>query len=172
MKRLTVIEVFALFFTGLAGLAAAVQAYVIYDTRGELADKMVFAQRLNVCAELLTALDPVVSMASDERRAVVLDNEQPDAAYFPAVYFFPGSASPELLEARHMDIVAKWVRAASAFVIVMPEEIRPRIAYFDRIMKEEMIAYGQPMTAADFAEWLRRIDAEAQELIASCRQDA
>ena len=46
MKNLTVTELVAIIFAGLAGIASAVQAYVSWETRGEVSRAIVFAQRI------------------------------------------------------------------------------------------------------------------------------
>lgn len=170
VRGLSTIEFFALFFTGLAALASALQAYVTYEARGEVTRALIFSEQINACADLLTALDPVVSQASEKKRQQVLDSPLDNAEFFPALHYFPGGTVGEQFQQRHKMLVDDWVRASKTFTIVMPESFAPRIAFFDKIVKEEMTDYSAPKTREEFAEWLRRIDAEAQQLVASCKE--
>lgn len=169
MRSLTVIEFFALFFTGVAGLAAAIQAYVTYETRGEVTRAIIFSEQINACADLMSALDPITAEATEEKRARLLENGRPDADYFPALYYFPGGTTSEAFAQRHRDILRDWNRASAAFKIVMPQSFEPRVVFFDQVVRERMTDYGDPMNREEFVKWLERIDMEADRLVESCR---
>jgi hypothetical protein len=52
-KRLSFVEIIAVLFTGIAGLASAAQAYVSWETRGEVSRAIVFAERIDACAKVM-----------------------------------------------------------------------------------------------------------------------
>ena len=71
MKGMSFIEFVAILFAAMAGLASAVQAYVSWETRGEVSRAIVFAQRIDACAKLLASIEPFVAKARSDGRAIV-----------------------------------------------------------------------------------------------------
>lgn len=167
MKRLSFVEIMALLFTGIAGIASAVQAYVSWETRGEVSRAIVFAQRLDACAKVVAAIDPLVAKARPESRRVVASG-RPDGRYsLPQFYYGQSSGNPGF-EAKHGPLVDRWRTAAASLLIAGPERAADRLAFFDRVVTKE-IEEGRFMSQAEMIAWLERLEDEARRLMADCR---
>lgn len=165
--RLSPIEFMALLFTGLAGVATAVQAYVSYEERGEVARAIVFAERIDACANLLAALEPFVAKAREDGRAIVAAGSA-DGRYSLSGYYYRTSAGNAGFDEKHGARLAEWRRASAGFAIVAPEPMRARLPRLDK-------AIGRDFEAAAFfsqdemIEWLTRLEADADAIAADCR---
>ncbi len=167
MKSLSFIEIIAVLFTGLAGLASATQAYVSWETRGEVSRAIVFAQRIDACAKILAAIDPFVAKAgSEERKAVI--NGPSQERYSLTRYYYDGPAGNPSFDAEHTPRVERWRVASAAFQIVSPEGADEQIGYFDQIITKE-IEQGRFMDKGELVTWLERLEAKSRELTAVCR---
>lgn len=165
--KLSFIELVAVLFTGVAGLASAVQAYVSWETRGEVSRAIVFAERLDACAEALAAIQPFAEKARPEAREVVAGGAA-DGQYSLPAYFYRTSAGSPVFDSEHAPRVERWRRAAAALGIVAPDSVETRVGYFDGVIAKEIEA-GEYMSQAEMLAWLERMDAEAAGLKDECR---
>lgn len=167
MSRLSFIELSALMFTGVAGLGSAVQAYVSWETRGEVARAIVFAQRIDACSELMSAIEPFAAKARPEGRAMVARGAAEAQYSLPQLYYTMSSGNAAF-EAAHGQHIDKWRIAAAAFKIVSTEGSEDRLAYFDNVITRE-ISEGTFMTQSEMLIWLERLESETDKLVKSCR---
>ncbi|MEL6318758.1 MAG: hypothetical protein AAFR16_14090 [Pseudomonadota bacterium] len=167
--RLSTIEFLALLFTGVAGAASAVQAYVSWNTRDEVSRAIVFAQQIDACANMLASIAFVTDKADAETRAQVRAADR-RALYRPEFFFGPEAMRSGVGQA-HRPLVARFEVAASTFKIVMPEELEPTVVFFERVVRREVTSGGGVAPAA-FAEYLAEIDRNAQVLVTACRRVA
>lgn len=167
MKRLSFIEFVAVIFTGIAGLASAMQAYVSWETRGEVSRAIVFAQRIDACSKIMAAIDPFVEKAKATGRAVVASG-QPDGRYSLPLYYYRQSSGNAGFDAKHGPRVERWRVAASAFRIVAPKGAMGQIAFFERAITKE-IPEGKFMKQAELISWLTQLEAKSEELANNCR---
>ncbi len=169
MRGLSFIEILALLFTGVAGLASAVQAYVSYETRGEVGRAIVFAERIEACAAVMAAIEPFRNKARSEGRAVVAKGA-PDGRYSLAGFYYGSFAGSASMRPAHETRVAAWRRAWAQFSIVLPAEVAERGRFFDRAITEDFLDQSlDPMSQADLLAWLERYDREAEALFRDCR---
>lgn len=165
--RLSFIELLAVFFAALAGVASAVQAYVSWETRGEVSRAIVFAERIDACAEMIAALQPFVVKARPEARARVAGGSADGRYSLPAFYYRTSSGSPAFRDAYGPQI--ERVRVAAAGVsIVMPASAQKHLAYFERALGGD-IAEGKFFSQSEMLRWLERLEAEVDGLTAECR---
>ncbi|MBU2583383.1 MAG: hypothetical protein KJ622_16870 [Alphaproteobacteria bacterium] len=167
MRSLSFVEMIALLFTGVAGLASAVQAYVSWDTRGEVSRAIVFAERIDACAKVLAAIEPFVAKARTEGRALVAKG-QPEGRYSLPMYYYQQSSGNAAFEARHDPAIERWRMASAEFRIVSPDGENHAVDFFDRVITKE-IEKGEFMNQIELLTWLETVDAKSQELVKGCR---
>lgn len=167
MRGLSFVEITAVLFAGMAGIASAIQAYVSFETRGEVARAIVFAERIDACAGVMVAIEPFVAKARPEARKLVEGGDPGGRYSLPGLYYRTSSGSPAF-DAAHDPLVDRWRIAYAAFSIVLPEEVRARGAYFDRVIVDDLPA-GAFMSQAEMLDWLETLDREAAALTADCR---
>ncbi len=167
MKNLSFIEFVAVLFTGVAGLASATQAYVSWETRGEVSRAIVFAQRIDACSKVMAAIDPFLSKAKQEGRDLVASG-QTDGRYSLPNYYYRLPSGNAAFNAKHGPRVDKWRVAVSAFRIVAPDGAKEQIEYFDRIITKE-ISEGKFMKQADLITWLETLETNSKGLAEGCR---
>lgn len=165
--RLSFVEVLALLFTGLAGLATAVQAYVSWEDRGDIAKAIVYAGRIDACADLLTTLSPITEKASDSARADLATWGREE--WQPAIVFdVSKNPGEEQAFARYESLLAEWRRASTAFLIIAPETMHGYVAFFGDVIRDDVATYDR-ISDADFMARLAEIDRQASALRAECR---
>lgn len=168
MSNLTVTEMVAILFAGIAGIASAVQAYVSWETRGEVSRAIVFAQRIDACSKVLAALEPFADKADKDARAVVAKGKA-DGRYSLPGYFYKMSSGNAAFNAKHDPRVAEWRLASAALDIVIPTQTTAqRIAYFDNVITKEIEA-GSFMNQAEMLQWLEKFESNAEALKHDCR---
>ncbi|MBI1385770.1 MAG: hypothetical protein GC150_12745 [Rhizobiales bacterium] len=167
MKGLSTVELMAVLFTGIAGLASAVQAYVSWETRGEVSRAIVFAQRIDACSKAMAAIEPFVAKARAEGRAIVASG-QPGGNYSLPQYFYRMAAGSASFEAEHNPRVGAWRIAAAAYRIVSPAGAQEAVEDLDRAITVD-IAEGRYMDQAEMLAWLEGLEANADRLTATCR---
>ena len=168
MKNLTLTEFIAILFAGLAGTASAVQAYVSWETRGEVSRAIIFAQRIDACAKVMAAIEPFVAKARPQGRAAV-SKGQPDGRYSLPSFYYRMSAGNAAFRAKHNPRVAELRVASSALQIVSPsKKSEELIAYFDNAVTKDITA-GRFMNQAEMIAWLERLEASANTLKQDCR---
>ncbi len=167
MKGMSFVELIAVLFAAMAGLASGVQAYVSWETRGEVSRAIVFAERLDACAKLLAAVEPFVAKAREEGRAVVAKGNENGRYSLPA-YYYGHSSGNAAFEAKHGPQVAAWRTAAAAFRIVSAGAGLDHVAFFDRALTREIPA-GNFMNRAQMLNWLEQFETQSQELTKDCR---
>lgn len=167
MRGLSFVEMMALVFAGLAGIASAVQAFVSFETRGEVARAIVFAERIDACAGVMVAIEPFVAKARPEARKLVEGGDPGGRYSLPGLYYRTSSGNPAF-NAAHDPLVDRWRIAYAAFSIVLPEGVRERGAFFERAIVEDVPA-GAFMSQAEMLHWLEAFDREAAALKADCR---
>lgn len=165
--RLSFVEMIALLFTGVAGLASAVQAYVTWETRGEVSRAIVFAERIDACAKVLAAIEPIVAKARPEGRVLVRKG-QPDGRYSLPMLFYQQSSGNAAFDAKHDPLINTWRIAAAEFRIVSPEETNGAVEFFEHVITKE-IEQGSFMNRAEMIAWLEEVEAKSQELVKGCR---
>jgi hypothetical protein len=168
MKGLSLVELVALLFAAIAGVASAVQAYVSWEMRGEVSRAIVFAQRIDACAKVIAAVEPFVAKARQESRKT-LENSPPDGRISLPRYFYGQSSGNSAFDAKHDPSVQKWREASAAFMIVSPAGGANHIKYFDDVLTEQIPA-GRFMTNSQLVAWLKQLEAKSQELTSVCRQ--
>ena len=167
MARLSFVEMVALTFAGVAGLASGVQAYVSWDTRGEVSRAIVFAQRINACSKVLAAIEPFAAKARADGRAVVASGAA-DGRYALPTYYYGLSSGNAGFDQKHDPLIEKWQVAAAEFLIVSPGGGEELVRYFDRAITKD-IPEGAYMTQAEMLLWLEKLDAQAQAMLQNCR---
>ena len=167
MNRLSFVELVAVLFAGIAGLASAVQAYVSWETRGEVSRAIVFAQRIDACAKVFAAIEPFVAKSRAEGRQLV-SSGRPDGRYSLPQFYYQQSSGNAAFNANHDPRVQKWREASAAFLIVSPLEATTHIKYFDDIVTKEIPA-GKFMNQAELVAWLERLESKAEALTRVCR---
>ncbi len=167
MKRLSFVETIALFFAGIAGLASAVQAYISFETRGEVSRAIVFAERLDACSQVLAVIDPFIRKASTEARDTLVRGPKADRYSLPR-YYYKLSSGNQAFEAKHGPSVEKWRVSSAAFLIVNPQNAHEVIKYFDKIITRE-IEEGKFMSQVELIKWLENLDNQSQKLFKVCR---
>jgi hypothetical protein len=167
MYRLSFVEIVAVLFTGVAGLASGVQAYVSWETRGEVSRAIVFAQRIDACAKVMAAIEPFVAKARPEGRAVVASGTA-DGQYSLPNYYYLMSSGNAAFDAKHEPLVDKWRVASAAFQIVSADRTEEVVAYFDHAITKD-IPEGRYMSQAEMIMWLEKLDAQSQTLLKDCR---
>lgn len=167
MKSLSFVELVAVLFTGIAGLASALQAYVSWETRGEVSRAIVFAQRIDACSQVLAAIEPFVAKARPEARQT-LANAPSGGRYSLPQYYYRKSSGNAAFRAEHGPRVERWRLASAAFQIVSPAAALEPVRYFDEVITQE-IAAGRFMDQATFSTWLERLHAQSQTMTANCR---
>jgi len=168
MRGLSFVEFIALLFTGVAGLASAVQAYVSWDTRGEVSRAIVFAQRIDACARVVAAIEPFVAKARSEGRELVATGSA-DGRYSLPQYYYRQSSGNAAFDMRHGPRVQSWREAAAAFLIVTPDGGQDQIAFFDKAITMEIPA-GKFMSQAEMISWLGELEGAANGITTKCRQ--
>jgi hypothetical protein len=167
MNRLSLVEVVALLFAAIAGLASGVQAYVSWDTRGEVSRAIVFAQRIDACAKVMAAIEPFVAKAGPEGRKLVAGGEA-DGRYSLPIYYYQMSSGNAAFDAKHEPLVDKWRVASAEFLIVSPDATEEVVRYFDHAITKE-IPEGRYMSQAEMLAWLEGLEAQSQSLLKDCR---
>lgn len=168
MRRLTFIEFMAMIFTALAAAATGVQAFVSWETRNEVARAIVFAERIDACTRVISAMEPLTERATVSWRESVAQSERDGIN--PTLFFSPMLAAPQNGgPTLHEQMLREWKRAATAFRLVMPLEDRQQIAYFDTQLRREMVRY-ESIPKAEFVAWLEAVDAAAAALEERCRR--
>ncbi|MEM9029056.1 MAG: hypothetical protein AAGC70_11870 [Pseudomonadota bacterium] len=167
MKNLSAVEFIAILFAGLAGIASAVQAYVSWETRGEVSRAIVFAERIDACSKVLAALDPFVAKARAEGRERVARGA-PDGRYSLNRYYYRMSSGNTAFDAVHGPRIEAWRVAAAAFSIVGPPGSEGRLAYLNKAIAEDIEA-GKFMNQAEMLAWLERLEIETKALKQGCR---
>ncbi|MGI9425205.1 MAG: hypothetical protein ACR2PA_18570 [Hyphomicrobiaceae bacterium] len=167
MKSLSLVELIAVVFAGIAGLASGVQAYVSWETRGEVSRAIVFAQRIDSCAKVMAALEPFVAKARPEGRAVVAAG-QANGRYSLPAYYYRQSSGNAGFRAKHGPRVEKWRVASAGYQIISPKDSAKRLAFFDRLITRE-IEEGRFMSQADLISWLEQLETKTTELMQDCR---
>ncbi|HKJ60986.1 MAG TPA: hypothetical protein VKA94_03190 [Hyphomicrobiales bacterium] len=167
MKSLSLVEIIAVLFTGVAGLASAVQAYVSWETRGEVSRAIVFAERIDACTKMLAAIDPLLAKAQPKAREVVAKAEG-DSRFSLPMYYYQQSSGNAGFDAAHRPMLDQWQVASSAFMIVNGDWADDLVAYFDTIIKSE-IEEGRFMTQAEMLAWLETLEANAEQVMKGCR---
>lgn len=165
--RLSFIELMAVMFAGMAGAASAVQAYVSWETRGEVSRAIVFAERIDACANVITAIEPFLAKARRQAREVVAGGAA-DGRYSLPGYYYGMSAGNAAFDAEHQPRVEAWRAASAAFIIVLPEHVRDRAEFFNTAIAEAIEA-GQFMNRDEMLAWLERFETEADALAEDCR---
>lgn len=165
--RLSFVEFVAVLFAGLAGLASAVQAYVSWETRGEVSRAIVFAQRIDACSKVMAAIEPFVAKARSEGRALV-GSGQANGNYSLPTYYYMMSSGNAAFDAKHEPLVDKWRMASAAFLIVSPDRTEEVVTYFDHAITKD-IPEGRYMTQAEMLAWLEKLEAQSQSLLKDCR---
>lgn len=170
--RLSFIEVMALAFTGLAGAATAVQAYVSWETRGEVARAIVFSERIDACAGVLGVLDFIAAKTRSEDLArlrdafAASDGRRVDPVM--SSYFHPnGTISASAVEGQEARLAA-WRFAARTYRIVMPAEAAAEVDFFDRVLSEEIWVYA-PQPGDAFLARLEEFDRRIAAIDRRCR---
>ena len=168
VNNLTMTEMVAILLAGIAGFASAVQAYVSWETRGEVSRAIVFAQRIDACSKVLASLAPFVVKAGPDARAVVAKGKA-DGRYSLPGYFYQMSSGNAAFNAKHEPRVAEWRLASAALDIVSPTETTAqRIAYFDDAITKQIEA-GRFMNQTEMLQWLEQFEANAKGLKQDCR---
>ncbi|MEO1292946.1 MAG: hypothetical protein AAFV62_08975 [Pseudomonadota bacterium] len=167
MKNLSFIEFIALLFTGVAGIASAVQAFVSYETRGEVSRAIVFSERIDACAQLLSAIDPFLEKARPEFRAKIAEREGGGRYSLPGLFYGTSAGTPAF-DAAHQPRVEAWSAAWATATIVLPDPALARGDVFDALIVRDIEA-GTFMNQAELLTLLERIDAEAEGLAKDCR---
>ena len=167
MQQLSFIELMALLFTGIAGMASAAQAYVSWETRGEVSRAIIFAQRIDACNQVLAAIDPFVSKAREDGRKLVA-GDSANGRYSLPQYYYRLSSGNAAFEAKHGPRVEKWRVAAAAIRIVAPQTTEGQIEFFDKVITKE-IPEGRYLTQAQFLLWLKVLENKSNELAEGCR---
>lgn len=146
-------------FAGLAAAATAVQAFVSWETRGEVARSVLFAQRIDACAGVLAATDFLAPLTSADREAAL---RAAAGSVSPIDYFFGQTGGGR--EAA----VSEWRPAAARYRIVMPEDAQPALDRMDRAFLDDF-AGQELLGAAEFAARLPGLRMLRSDLIAACR---
>ena len=168
MSNLTATEMVAILLAGVAGAASAVQAYVSWETRGEVSRAIVFAQRIDACSKVLASLEPFLVKAGPDARAIVAKGKV-DGRYSLPAYFYQMSSGNAAFDARHEPRVTEWRLAAAALDIVSPTETTAeRIAYFDDVITKQVEA-GRFMNQSEMLSWLEQFETNAKALKQDCR---
>lgn len=168
MKNLTVTELVAIIFAGLAGIASAVQAYVSWETRGEVSRAIVFAQRIDACSKVMAAIEPLLDKARADGRTVVAKG-QPGGRYSLNRYYYQLPSGNAAFKAKHGPRVETWRKASAALQIVAPNQsMEERISYFNRAIVKDIEA-GKFMSQAEMILWLETFEASAEALKRDCR---
>lgn len=167
MRGLSMIEFMALMFTGLAGVASAVQAYVSYETRGEVARAIVFSERITACADALSAIEPFRRKAGPEWRERISNARRTGYYSLAGLYYAQTPGSPGF-KAVHEPRIAAWRDAYARFAIVLPPELAASGAFFDQAITVDM-AEIEGVDQATIVTWLERFDREAIALAEGCR---
>lgn len=165
--RLTFVEIVAMMFTAVAALASAVQAFISFETRGEVARAIVFAERIDACAAVLSTIQPLTAKAGPDSRAKVAGGAADGRYSLPGFYYRQSAGNPAF-EARHGPLVESWRTAAAAFSIVMPPETAARLALFDQAITVDLPA-GAFMSREEMIAWLEAVDDGAAALAEDCR---
>ena len=165
--RLTFIEMIAVFFAALAGVASAVQAYVSWETRGEVSRAIVFAERIDACAGMIAALQPFLAKARPEARAVIESGDASGRYSLPG-YFYRQSAGTPGFKAAHDPRIERLRVASAAVSIVLPDGAQGRIAYFDAALGGDIVE-GAFMSQSEILAWLERLEKEVDGLTSDCR---
>ena len=71
MKNLTLTELVAIVFAGLADVASAVQAYVSWKTWGEVSRGIVVARCINARSKVIVATGPLLDKARADGRTII-----------------------------------------------------------------------------------------------------
>ncbi len=167
MKSLSFVELIAVLFTGIAGLASAMQAYVSWETRGEVSRAIVFAQLIDACTKVMAAIDPFVAKARADGRALV-SNGQADGRYSLPQYYYRQSSGNAGFNAKHNPRIERWRVAAAAFRIVSPEGAKDQVRFFDQVITKEIPA-GRFMSQSQMVTWLEQLETKSEELAQGCR---
>lgn len=165
--RLSAIETIALLFTGLAASASAAQTYITFQQRDDLAQAIIFGQRIDACSEMLAAVAPLGDGATQERRArIAAGGAGTRLAYVSADYFLGGS--PTDVRQRAGVVVSAYRRAATRFLITMPDAAAERTTFFDAAFAR-LTRAGEQTPREDFVRFLSDIDENISGLIDDCR---
>jgi len=167
MKRLSFVELVALMFAGLAGLASAIQAYVSWETRGEVSRAIVFAERIDACSKVLAVIHPFLEKAKPEARAIVASAAGDQRFSLPR-YYYQQSSGNSGFDAEHGPRADQWRVASASFLIVNSGWAEDQVAFFDRIITSE-IEEGRFMTQAEMIAWLEQLEVKAGELMKGCQ---
>ena len=168
MKSLSFVELIAVLFTGIAGMASAVQAYVSWETRGEVSRAIVFAERIDACAKVMAAIEPFVAKARSEGRVRVASGQK-DGRYSLPSFYYRQSAGNAAFDAKHKPRVEKWREASATFLIVSPEGAKDHVAFFDQVITKE-IAEGRFMSQPELVTWLEQLEEKSHALTKGCRR--
>lgn len=168
MRNLSFIEILALTFTAVAALASAVQAFVSFETRGEVSRAIVFAERIDACAAALVAIEPFVAKATEEARAVVAGGAA-DGRYSLTSYYYRIPSGNAAFDAAHGPRLDAWRSARAAVDIVLPLEFAEMTTFFDRFIGVDIPA-GAFMDQAEMLAMLERVESRAAAFNNACRK--
>ena len=167
MNRLSFIEIVALAFAAMAGLASAVQAYVSWETRGEVSRAIVFAERIDACANALAAIDPFVEKAKPEARKIVASGPV-DGRYSLPSYFYKTSSGNAAFNSKHNPRIEKWRVASAAFSIVHPQGSNKVLDFINTSINKD-IPEGRYMSQKEMLTWLEELEKNSNNLKKTCR---
>lgn len=168
MRNLSFIEMMALTFTAVAALASAVQAFVSYETRGEVSRAIIFAERIDACAAALVAIEPFAAKATEQERAVVAGGAA-DGRYSLTTFYYRIPSGNAAFDAKHGPRLEAWRSARAAVSIVLPLEFAELSAFFDRLIGVD-IPSGNLMDQSEMLAELERVDANAAAFTEACRK--
>lgn len=166
MRRLSFIEVLALVFAAIAGLAASVQAYVSWVARDEVARAIIFSERIDACADMIAAIDFVARKARPEARDRLLASDR--QTFFRPEYFLGFSAVRSDPAAVHRTAETRFQEASAAFRIVMPQELEEPTDFLAVVIQDEVLLGGE-VSREDFIAYLEVIDENAKRITDACR---
>ena len=167
MRNLSFIEMMALTFTAVAALASAVQAFVSFETRGEVSRAIVFSERISACSAAQVAIEPFAAKATDQARAVVA-NGPADGRYSLSSYYYRTPSGNAAFEAAHGPQLAAWRAAHAMTTIVLPPEFAEHTDFFDQLIGVDIPA-GNFMDQAEMLAKLERLDSAKAAFIEACR---
>ncbi len=167
MKSMSFVELIAVSFAAIAGLASGVQAYVSWETRGEVSRAIVFAQRLDACARVLASIEPFVAKARADGRATVAKGSASGRYSLPGYYYGQSSGNAAFRQ-QHDPRVDAWRGAAAALRIVTDGSALQRVAFFDRVIVTDIPA-GIFMSQDEMLALLKEMDVQAEGLAKDCR---
>ncbi|MEL6980649.1 MAG: hypothetical protein AAGM38_18555 [Pseudomonadota bacterium] len=165
--RLSFLELVAVLFAGLAGGASAVQAYVSWETRGEVSRAIVFAERIDACADVIAAMRPFAAKAGGPERQKIAASAA-GGRYAPAILFYGHSTNTPGFRNAHEPRLERLRRAAAAASIVLPQDAAPLLASFETALARD-IPSPEFLSQAEMLAFLERLGGEIATFTATCR---